>query len=372
MQDKMKSSKYTSAIKKKLILVSFLASVFYLGILLALNLFILHWYWFVATLLAFLIASLPFLSFAAFLIKNQDDENFVDKLANCKYNPYFPFYIRSNVVPQMGPRINIGEIKQYINKCDVVLRRSDNYLGGLIFSQNSYFTHAGIIYIDQDNDSPKVLHSEGKKGVHISSLEDFLKCDDVAILRFSFDKNHDNLTMRQCIIDDCEEVPEEQEIKKLELDVFDILIHDKRKKKAKSISYFNDQYTKVYADIILKRALSLKDTPYDFEFDFHNFDSLSCIEYVWYCFKCLFPYHQIKVRDFEFFEIFKLPVIVPDIFIKNRSFRYVYTSLPKVHNKRQLKRYVKGGDNKFWLFLFSILVWELALAGLLSLIYNLF
>lgn len=364
MEGEKNSLKYSSIVGKKLLLISIGIFILYLLILLLIDFLfsLLLGYKIYLTvcgaLLAFLIAVTPYLSFIRFYARNKTDNNFVDKLAHCKYNPLFPFYFFVDAGQQKSNRIDFETIIPLVKDCDVVLRRYENYLDGLIFSQNSYFTHVGILYKDDQNNY-QVYHAEGKHGVHTSSLEDFLVCDDVAFLRFSFNTNHDEIHIRQHIIDDNRSTTEVPNLSDRELGVFDNMSQMVASKTTNASSHSDQKFEEEYAGIILERAKSLLKTGYDFDFDFHNFEFLSCIEFVWYSFKCLFPVHQIKVMDFEYFGIFRLPVIIPDVFIKNKHFRFIYTSLPGIKTKNQLRRKIISGSRQLRLFLLVMLTWEI-------------
>jgi len=86
-------------------------------------------------------------------------EDYLTILARLKYNIYFPFYLYDSKLLK-----NKSNSLPLLQNCDIVLRRTKNYLDGLIFSEKSYFTHAGIYYRDDNQD--KVLHITIDLGVH--------------------------------------------------------------------------------------------------------------------------------------------------------------------------------------------------------------
>ena len=355
------SRPYISAITKKLLILSVIIIVFNLAIL-----YLVGWGmnrdWPAAVFLAFL----PLATFGFFIIKNRKKGNFLDILAHCKYHYIVPFvfYYDNTRVP--GNRINIQEIKAVLQPCDVLLRRYDYYVDGIIFSENSYFTHAGICYRENDTKPLQVLHSTGERGVHPLAIEEFCNCDDIAVLRFSFDHSPKEIQMEEYIIREDRPALDEKAIESRELSVYkDLLSRVKPRSELKSEDK-TEEHCEGYSSIILDRAASLIDVKYDFEFEFDNFDRLSCIEYVWYCFKCLFPLHRIRVKDFEFFGIFRFPVIVPDVFIRNDFFSVIHCSLSEVDNqaglatkKRQLIKYVDRPKREFEWFLFKMYLWNL-------------
>ncbi len=306
---------------------------------------------------SFIIAFTPYLSYGLFYFRNKKNFKFRDLLAHCRYNRLFPFHFYTDANKKASKRIDFKTIAPLIKNCDIVLRRYTNYLDGLIFSQNSYFSHVGIVYRDAYNNY-HVYHAEGKDGVHMSTLEEFLVCDDVAFLRFSFNTNHDVVNIRQYVIDDLRSTTDIPHLNHRELTVFDSMVQKASPKTAATLLQSDQQFEEEYAPVILERARSLLKTAYDLDFNFTDFNQLSCIEFVWYCFKCLFPVHQIKVQDFEYFKFLKLPVIIPDVFIKNKHFRFIYTSLPNITRKKQLKKRIKKGSWQLISFLLVTLFWE--------------
>ena len=240
-----------------------------------------------------------------------------------------------------------------IQPCDILLRRYNNYLDGLIFSQNSYFTHAAIFYGNYEGRANQVLHATSEKGVHFDDLKSFCQCDDVAVLRFTTEVTEEETTVRTYIEEAGYSTPAEKDLLDKELSVFEGLMKD-----IKHISSKDSANLDTCKNIILERGESLKGTPYDSQFNFKSFDALSCIEFVWYCFKCLFPLHRIRVKDFEYFGMFELPVIVPDVFIKNDYFKYIYSSIKKVQGKGELRKYIRTDRSKVKKFVINIFIWE--------------
>jgi hypothetical protein len=51
-------------------------------------------------------------------------------------------------------------------------------------------------------------------------------------------------------------------------------------------------------------------------------------------------------------------VIIPDVFVKNDLFTHVYSSIPEVRDKQQLKQYVQAKRSPLWRFAFNILLWD--------------
>ena len=278
------------------------------------------------------------------------------RLARCKYHRFCSIYLYYDDSPKKSEKIDINTIAENIRPCDVLLRRYEYYLDGLIFSQNSYFTHAGIFFGDYSGKKLQVIHSTGEHGVHFSSLEDFCKCDDLAILRFTTDGTEEDIETYNNIVQSDRVKGQQNDLINKELEVFQGLMED-----IKHISRDKGSNHAGYENTILERAESLIGAKYDCEFNFRNFETFSCTEFVWYCFKCLFPLHRIKIRDVEFFGFLKMPVIIPDVFIKNDYFSFVYSSIPTAQNKRDLRQYVQSAHLRLIHFVLNILFWDAAM-----------
>lgn len=269
--------------------------------------------------------------------------NLGEVLSHTTYNPYMPL---PWLIPKAKKSKNI-DIDKIVNTAmpgDVILRRHKYYLVGLAFSQNSYFTHVGICYKAPGNDAMQVLHSEGKKGVHMLPIEEFCKCSNVAILRFSLDDTPEDMD----VMDDLNE----QELK--------LFAQLQNLKKGIDNDTMDDGKTfrEHYLKVMLDKAVSLIGKRYDKNFDFGNIDAVSCIEYVWACYQCLFPLHRIRVKYLRYFYFIRLWVIIPDGFVKNDYFSYQYCSIPKVNTKRQLLQHIKKVRHNYWFFLISVLLWN--------------
>ena len=311
----------------------------------------------------------PLGCFLVFFFFNQLSSNFKNNMAHYKYSFYLPFIFYDNPHPEMSERININTIRSLIRPGDIILRRYDGYIDGLIFSENSYFTHAGIYCSDYRDYNDQVLHAEAEAGVHADSLDTFCHCDDVAVLRFSYSRNEQENRMLDVIEKNHCTPTDLFAIAKREKEVFTTLLEATKPGSTSGNMETADLYATQYTRLILDRAISLLHTPYDFEFNFGNFESLSCIEYVWYCFKSLYPLHRISVNDFEFFRLIRIPVIVPDVFIRNDFFQFVYTSLPGVTSKHALAERTRPDHWQFWKFMGMIVVWDIIFLWLAHFIY---
>lgn len=348
------TSKYLSTVGFKLLSFGLAVMALIAFILWVCNLRFLH----LPSYLPVLVSLVPLALFNLYLLKSwfQHKSGIIMRLARCKYNRFCSIYLYYDHSPKKSKNIDLSEIAGKIMPCDILLRRYNYYLDGLIFSQNSYFTHAGIFYGNYNGKELQVIHSTGENGVHFCNLEDFCKCDDIAILRFTTNETEEDVEAYNNILHADRVSIRQNEVINKEIKIFRDLMED-----IKHISRKENLSQENYKSIILERAESLKGTRYDSEFNFKNFDTLSCTEFVWYCFKCLFPLHRIRVKDFEFFGYLKMPIIIPDVFIKNDFFAFVYSSIPSAQNKRDLRQHVLSAHLKLIHFFLNILCWEAAI-----------
>jgi len=350
MQEDNNARTYFYVITKKLILLGIL--VLFLNIL---ALFVVNRFFFEMEFSVPLFAAFfPVVLFLGFWLYAWLTRSTIMKLTEYIYNPYIPFLLRHKPNPVKNPTIDIALLQQMAQPCDIILRRYNQYLDSIIFSENSYFTHVGLCYGEGDVVT-HVWHSTGKHGVHKVSLEEFCCCDEVAVIRFGFGKTEEeerllhHLQHGMSTEVDGELGIVEHLLKKIKTEIPESSLTDE------------DNFDARYKEVILRNAVALEGTPYDYKFDFKNAQTMSCVEYVWYCYKCLFPLHRIKVRDFEFFEWVKLPVIIPDVFVRNDYFDYVCSSLPGISGKQGLIEAIDGRKRKFWKFLTSIFVWNVVI-----------
>jgi hypothetical protein len=312
------------------------------------------------------VALVPVIGFVVYLFGGKG--SVMSRLAHCRYNSSCSFLFVYDDQPVRNERIDLEQILDQLRPGDIVLRKHRNYLDELIFAQNSYFTHVGICSAVEGSEGLQVFHATSEHGVAPTPVPEFCNCDEVAVLRFSPGENG---VQKELTGKDIEKYNREAQkiryyiqeghpatksmpnLSRKELAIFDDLATRTNPGNNSSAQPGND-----YLQIVLERAMSLKNTEYDLMFNFENFTRLSCIEYVWYSFKCLFPLHRIKVEDFEFFRFITLPVIIPDVFVKNDLFTHVYSSIPEVRDKQQLKQYVQAKRSPLWRFAFNILLWD--------------
>ncbi|WP_177191823.1 NlpC/P60 family protein [Parafilimonas terrae] len=107
-------------------------------------------------------------------------------MAHSKYTLWFPFWFSYRPHPVRKKRVDIDTIKKDLQPGDIFLRRYSRYIDEFVFSENSFFTHAGIYVDDYNGATSQILHCTSQRNVHATSLDDFCNGDDIAVLRFSF------------------------------------------------------------------------------------------------------------------------------------------------------------------------------------------
>lgn len=315
------------------------------------------------------VSAIPIVSFIFYLWRNRKKEG--DIASHCRYSPFCSFYFVHERIPVKNDNVDLAKIKK-IQACDIILRRNRNYLVELIFGQNSYFTHVGICYSNDDN-GIKILDCTSEHGVAFNKPEEFCSCDNLAILRFTIDDKtlndkkierlevEEEEAIRKHIYNDNRTGENNEALKARELKIYDKI------NEALGADQFNYDLIREILnnnnceEVIAERARSLRRVSFDYTFNFKSFDKFSCIEYVWYCYKCLYPLHRIKVSDFEYFRYITVPVIVPDVFLKNDFFKCVYTSFPGIDNIRQLQKHVQTKHWQFTKFFVNILLWDVVI-----------
>ena len=243
-------------------------------------------------------------------------------LGDIKYHPWPLFFIYD----PKGYQVKGYEVREVLNTLepgDILLRGYDKYLSSLFIP--GYFSHAAL-YLgevrDEDRENceheftPAQLKNFGTgqqmvvhamaPGVFMEDVIDFCRCDRLVILRFPKE-----------IIGQPEITAE---IPPME-DTFSVEEYDlyRELRTGRSVS-FTEAYPVIY-----KTALKQVGKPYDFKFNFDNYNDLSCTEYVQSCIKSLAPFHGITATEKHYFGLFKKTVIEPDAFFKD-CFELVWKS----------------------------------------------
>jgi hypothetical protein len=107
------------------------------------------------------------------------------ELTNMRYDKKFPLWLYYDPYGRRHKFTvrDAASLINYLQKGDIILRRHENYLDSLILTQASYFTHAGIVTGFNSRGLPIIVHAIGKTGVDHAKYYDFMRCDDVAVIR---------------------------------------------------------------------------------------------------------------------------------------------------------------------------------------------
>lgn len=282
-----------------------------------------------------------------------------------------------------------------IEEGDLLLRRHDSYADGLILRQTGYFTHSAIAK-KYDDGSVYVYHAIGT-GIQKIPITDFAHCDDVVVLRiteesireFLINKPHidekfieENRSLhphKHFVAETKKEIPvisetnrrklkgcvTKDDVRKMieeagkELNIGHLLRHKELAIYDHLAQYSEKILQEDWRSVItgLADAYNNKKIQYDFRFDFTNPDKMSCVEFAWNCYKCMFPMHGVKRTYFTFFNSKKMRpyILAPDLFIKKRvfnAFTPVYISIKGVTNHEALLKFCENKKFKFWSFIF--------------------
>jgi hypothetical protein len=376
--------------------------------------------------IAILIGSLPLLSLIFCLLKNGNSGDIRNNITSIRYDNFCPLLFQYDPRPDHFRFKNIKALKDTLQPYDILLRRQERYLEGLVLEQTSYFTHAAIYYGNKGQDVEQVIQAVGGTGVGPIGLDEFARCDEIAVLRFNMslvedekwkDKPHkiredflENINLalpnntlinngptrksvdllrvvnydplKNTAYDDraarkkvvilinedinCKETPGLSEVGKTEKDIFDYFIKSFAIKKRPQIDISRLQ---TFMPTILTLCDKYKGRPYDFGFNFADSESLSCVEFVWGCYKALFPLHQIR-RDYTYyFKWVRTLVIVPDQFLTSEFFTLQYSSvqIPDTSSAPELYKFAAKTRLNFFRFVFKIVAWQLAILFVLYL-----
>jgi hypothetical protein len=201
------------------------------------------------------------------------------------------------------------EVIKLIEPGDMLVRRYDNYLDGHFIP--GYFSHAGLYVgaVTQDDEKliktekgranfktgeQMVIHSMAE-GVFMEDILNFCRCDGMAIVRF----------------------PKKFTATK-KLSVKDIPFDQFNKKEKEYFNQLNNHKTLSYVNVfktIFELALQQLGKKYDFDFNFKNYNDLSCTEFVYFCIKSLEGFHGLKPKERKIFMLNK-SMIIPDAFME--------------------------------------------------------
>ena len=352
----------------------------------ALNLIFFKLNWFIVVT----ILLLPVISAFVTVIIN-GKVRILKELAYIKYfkqlSPIF-FY---DPVPYNYRHKSADALYKDIEEGDIILRRHDSFLDGLVLLQTSYFSHAAIV-VEKNEFSITLMHCVGSTGVTPILLEDFIKCDDIAVLRLcdreisqikDIDKNanffgspekYEPIVRTDKIRQVFEEkaIPGSGPLKNTHIHTQDTRAFIVAANKELNIeAKLTEDELQIYDDLFAGKQVNIahalgvvkrvaiwnkkSNIKYDFNFNFIDVTTMSCVEFVWFCYKSLFPYHQVKRRPFTYFGSIVTYILVPDLFLQSRAFNIVYNSIyPDSKDRSKLVKYCKARRIDFWQFVVQL------------------
>lgn len=356
----------------------------------------------------------PYLLALYYVLRYSRGKLDLGKLANIRFNKYFPlllFYDPKGLMS--GFKDEDESMKFALKKGDIILRRNAYYLDSLILNQTSFFTHAAIC-IDLANGEPEIVHAIGATGVSKApAFKKFIRSEDVAILRlkeseltkfdnhladccsFLANKNIELITLKKELspIGPSGNATKEKKFclegKKRNDPQFSGIFSDKLTKTDISLAIEHEKeliegdpavpgYAQLHVfsslnsrknvfihecvDVFTKMYEVYKGHKYDYFFDFSDVCKMSCVEFVWYCFKCAFPVHQVMEKHITWFKQFGplgvyTMVILPDGFVASPAFELVYTSVKKgdkMVGKPELLKHIETNMLNPWRFMFKL------------------
>lgn len=185
----------------------------------------------------------------------------------------FPFFLLYDPGSYLIKGDETREIMKTLQPGDIVVRGYKNYLDGYFIP--GFFSHVGLYLGDVPNEDNIALlpsaksefYAEGEQivvhamaeGVFMEDLLNFCRCDYLLILRSS--------------------------------------------------KITQDNVNEIY-----NRALMSLGTPYDFRFDFSQYNNMSCTEFVYVCLEEIMQQERVRLRDRRA-PFTKRPTLIPDDFI---------------------------------------------------------
>lgn len=220
----------------------------------------------------------------------------------------FPFFLVYDPGSYHVKGHDTREAMRLVQPGDILIRGYMSYLDGYFIP--GYFSHAGL-YLGEVLPEHKALVPlpKGKElfrtgeqivahamaeGVFMEDFISFCRCDYMAVLRFpqQFIRNSTAQSTKPPLAEFSDE----------ERALFDALMRGEQIR-------FAEAWPAIY-----KIALSQIGKSYDFQFNFTNYNNLSCTEYVYYCIKALEPFHELGPKRKRFL-IFNKSVLTPDAFV---------------------------------------------------------
>lgn len=220
----------------------------------------------------------------------------------------WPFFL---VYDPSGYKVRGEEVREVITQArpgDILVRGYNNYLDGFFIP--GYFSHAGL-YVGEVTEKDRqflvaergqeffktgdqmVVHAMAE-GVFMEDLINFCRCDKMAIVRLPAEIKPLHKAEGQKM-DTSNFTPEE------------LQFHEALQK---GQSLTSDQVFPT----LFQLALSQVGKPYDFSFNFSNYNNLSCTEFVQFVIKSLESHHGLSPQKKKFL-LFKKEVLTPDAYM---------------------------------------------------------
>lgn len=230
-------------------------------------------------------------------------EKFINILGDIKVFPH-PFFLVYDPTSYKVHGRDIRFFQERLQPGDILLRKYDNYLDGRFIP--GYFSHAAL-YLGsvQEEDAshipakyqhklrtgPQMVIHSMAEGVFMEELLDFCRCDYMLVLRLPV------LKMRFA------QVPPPSAMSEAER------LLDSRLRSVETLSW-----QEVWP-IIRQKALGRLGTRYDFQFNFKNYNDMSCTEFVYYTIKSLVSVHGVRPAT-KSLGFLRRIVLIPDAFAK--------------------------------------------------------
>lgn len=226
---------------------------------------------------------------------------------------------------------DMREVINLVRPGDLLLRGYRNYLDGYLIP--GYFTHIGLFagkigpehkgLVPEDaqhlfrTGEQMVIHST-TRGVVLEDILNFCRCDYMAILRMPAQLTPKASPVYSGPFDNEEE---KRLFEKLQ---------------AAGPLSFPDVYP-----LIFRVAMSKLGNAYDFQYNFSDFKSLSCTEFVYYCLKSLEASHGITPLRQRILLLLKKKILAPDAFL-SPNLQFIWKSRSAEAKKIPLHPAVEG------------------------------
>ena len=235
---------------------------------------------------------------------------FLSFFSDIKVYPY-PMFVLYNPGSYLLKGKDIRKVISLVQPGDILLRKYRNYLSDPFIP--GYFSHSGLYLgpVTEDDSihvpfkwrqnsfrpgDQMVIHGLAE-GVLIEDLINFCRCDYLAILRFP--EQIKKVPGVRCLpIPDVEWLTDELNILKM--------IKDN-----KELSFQKEIFPTIF-----RIALKNLGRPYDFKFNFADFNCLSCTELIYLCTKCVGPFLNLSPVKKRVSLMFKKSMILPDAFLR--------------------------------------------------------